>query len=99
FLWALLRSAERWAWRSGLVFAAIAIPGIFADIIKPVFGRARPVLLFRENLYGFTWVGAHANSWSFPSGHSITVAALAVALYAIYPPLRPAYALLALAVM
>lgn len=99
FLWLLLKSAERWAWRTGLVFAAIALPGLFADIIKPVFGRARPVLLFREKLYGFTWVGAHANSWSFPSGHSITVAALAVSLYAIYPPLWPAYALLALAVM
>ena len=99
FLWLFAKGAERWAWRTGFVFAAIALPGIFADIVKPVFGRARPVLLFRENLYGFTWVGAHANSWSFPSGHSITVAALAVSLYAIYPPLWPAYALLAVAVM
>lgn len=99
FLWFLVRGAERWAWRTGLVFAAIALPGIVADIVKPVFGRARPVLLFRENLSGFTWVGAHADSWSFPSGHSITVAALAVSLYAIYPPLWPAYALLAVAVM
>jgi lipid A 4'-phosphatase len=98
-IWAWLKGAPRWATRYSFVFAAIALPGILGDIMKPVFGRARPVLLFRENLFGFTWAGAHANAWSFPSGHSITVAALAVALYAIYPPLWPAYALLALLVM
>ncbi|HLI19979.1 MAG TPA: phosphatase PAP2 family protein, partial [Stellaceae bacterium] len=99
FVWGWRRGARAWIARSAFVFVAIALPGILADIMKPVFGRARPVLLFRENLFGFAWGGAHANNWSFPSGHSITVAALAVALYAIYPPLWPAYALLALAVM
>jgi membrane-associated phospholipid phosphatase len=99
FLWAWLKRAELWATRAGFVFVTIAVPGIVADIMKPVFARARPVLLFRENLFGFTWGSPHANAWSFPSGHSITVTALAVALYAIYPPAWPAYALLALAVM
>ncbi|HEV8015415.1 MAG TPA: phosphatase PAP2 family protein [Stellaceae bacterium] len=99
FLWAAIRGAQRWAWRLGFVFVALALPGILGDIMKPVFGRARPVLLFRDEFFGFTWAGAHGNSWSFPSGHSITVAALAVALYAIYPPAWPAYALLALLVM
>lgn len=99
FLWTWLKHASAWAWRSGFVFAAVALPGLVADIMKPVFGRARPVLLFREHLFGFTWAGAHANSWSFPSGHSTTVAALAVALCAIYRPAWPAYGLLALAVM
>lgn len=109
FLWALFKAARAptfdqwawraWAWRAGFVFTAVALPGIIADIMKPVFGRARPVLLLRENLFGFTWGAAHASDWSFPSGHSTTVAALAVALYAIYPPLWPAYATLALLVM
>jgi lipid A 4'-phosphatase len=99
FLWAARRGAQRWAWRFGFVFAAVALPGILADIMKPVFGRARPMLLFRDDVFGFTWVGAHANLWSFPSGHSVTVTALAVALTAIYSPAWPAYALLALLVM
>lgn len=86
------------AWRSGFVFAAVAIPGLLIDIFKPVFGRARPELLFRENLFGFTWRGPHADLWSFPSGHSVTIVALATALYAIYPPAWPAYVLLALLV-
>jgi lipid A 4'-phosphatase len=99
FLWAWLRHEELWATRAGFLFVTIAIPGILADIMKPVFARARPVLLFRENLFGFTWGSPHANAWSFPSGHSITVTALAIVLYSIYPPAWPAYALLALAVM
>ena len=99
FLWAWLKREQLWAIRAGFVFATVAVPGIFADILKPVFARARPVLLFRDNFFGFTWGSPHANAWSFPSGHSITVTALAVALYAIYPPAWPAYALLALAVM
>ena len=99
FVWAWLKRAELSAKRAGFVFVTIAAPGILGDVLKPVFARARPVLLFRENLYGFTWGSPHANAWSFPSGHSITVTALAIAASVIYPPTRPAFWLLALAVM
>lgn len=99
FLGALWRRRAALAWRAGFVFAAIALPGLLADIVKPVFGRARPKLLFEQHLFGFTWSGPHADRWSFPSGHSVTVMALATALYAIYPRAWPAYAVLALAVM
>ncbi|MGH7035086.1 MAG: phosphatase PAP2 family protein [Stellaceae bacterium] len=99
FAAALWRRRTGLAWRSGFVFAAIALSGLVVDIVKPVFGRARPKLLFEQNLFGFTWAGPHADRWSFPSGHSATMAALAIALYAIYPRGWPAYAALALAVM
>lgn len=99
FIWASMKRERLWMIRASFIFVTLAVPGILADIMKPVFARARPVLLFRENLFGFTWGSPHANAWSFPSGHSVTVAALAVALYGIYPPAWPAYALLALAVM
>ena len=99
FLSACFKREPLWATRTGFIFVTLAVPGLLADIMKPVFARARPVLLFRDNLFGFTWGSPHANAWSFPSGHSVTVAALAIALYAIYPPAWPAYALLALAVM
>ncbi len=90
-LWGLWSRRVAIAWRSAYVFAAIAIPGLLADILKPVFGRARPELLFRDQLFGFTWSGPHADHWSFPSGHSITIVALATSLYAVYPPLWPLY--------
>jgi len=97
-LWALWSQRRLIAWRAGFLFAAIAIPGLLADIVKPVFGRARPRLLFEDQLFGFTWTGAHADHWSFPSGHSITIVALATALYAIYPLLWPAYVAVAILV-
>ncbi len=62
---------------AGVFFVAIAAPGIIADVIKPLVGRARPVPLaegaaaFAPLHFGY----AHA---SFPSGHADTMAALAV---------------------
>lgn len=94
--WALWSRRKVLASRAGFVFGAIALPGLFTDIMKPVFGRARPELLFRDHLFGFTWIGPHADRWSFPSGHTVTIVALATALYAIYPPLWPVYAFVAL---
>ena len=62
----LLRSAYRCA-----LHLPVAVPGLVADILKPIFGRARPKLLFAAtNFFGFTWGGAQADYWSFPSGHS-----------------------------
>lgn len=86
------------AWRAGFVFAAVAVSGLAADLLKPIFGRMRPKLLFEAQLYGFTWEGAHADHWSFPSGHAVTITALATALYLLWPRGLPAYAAAALLV-
>lgn len=79
------------AWQAAYIFLAVAASGLFADIVKPVAGRARPKLLFSEHLYGFTGIGAPADHWSFPSGHSVTAGALAVALSVLFPRLKPAW--------
>lgn len=96
--WGLWNHRQLVAARAAFVFVAVALPGLIADIIKPVFGRARPRLLIADRIYGFSWHGADSAHWSFPSGHSVTVAALAAALYVVYPPLWPVYALAALLV-
>lgn len=83
------------AWRAGFVFAAIAVPGLVGDVLKPIFGRARPKLLFMDDAYGFNWQGGGADYWSFPSGHTITIVALAAALFLIYPRGWPLYVLAA----
>ena len=36
--------------------------------MKIGFGRLRPKLLFRSDLYGFTWLGWRPDHWSFPVG-------------------------------
>jgi len=84
--------------RAAYIFLVVAASGLFVDIIKPVFGRVRPTLLFSDHLYGFTGIGAHSNHWSFPSGHSATVAALAYALSLLYPRLMPVWIAAALLV-
>jgi lipid A 4'-phosphatase len=97
-LWALWTRRASLTWRMGFVFAVIAISGLIADILKPVFGRARPRLLLQDQIFGFSWHGAHSIYWSFPSGHAVTIVALATSLYVLYPPLWPAYATAALLV-
>jgi lipid A 4'-phosphatase len=87
------------AWRAIFVFVAVAGAGLACDILKPVFGRARPRLYVSDGIFGFTWHGAHANYWSFPSGHATTIAALAAALVVIDRRLLPYCAAAALLVM
>jgi lipid A 4'-phosphatase len=77
--------------RAFFVFLAVALSGLVGIILKPIFGRARPKLLFADHVYGFTWHGAHADYWSFPSGHTLTIVGLAAALSLIHPRGRPFY--------
>lgn len=66
-------------------FISIAASGIIADIIKPVLGRARPVMLDREGFYGFHPLSFSATMNSMPSGHSTTAFAIASVLTFFFP--------------
>jgi lipid A 4'-phosphatase len=80
-----------------LLFTAVGVSGIVADILKVLVGRARPKLLFLDGTYDFTWFGWHADHWSFPSGHAATAAALMTALWCLWP--RPLWLYVALAAL
>lgn len=67
------------------LFLSIATSGVIVDVLKFVFGRARPKLLFQSEVYGFAWLMLRPDHWSFPSGHSATVVALATALWFLWP--------------
>ena len=84
---ALLVNAQR----ALFVFVAVAAAGLIADLLKVIFGRARPKLLFLDGTYGFAWGATQADHWSFPSGHATTIAALATALYLLWPRGLPLY--------
>ena len=87
------------AYRALFIFAVVAASGILTDVVKVICGRARPKLLFADNFYGFTWGATQADYWSFPSGHATTAAALATALFLLWPRGLPLYVAGALLVM
>lgn len=87
------------AYRALFVFVVVAGSGIVTDVVKVICGRARPKLLFADNFYGFTWGATQADYWSFPSGHATTAAALATALFLLWPRGLPLYVVAALLVM
>jgi len=83
--------------RLGFLFAAIALPGLFATIVKRLIGRARPFIGGDADpfLYmPFIWRPDYA---SLPSGHATNVFAALVAVGLVWPRLRAimlAYALI-----
>lgn len=67
------------------LFLSIAASGLIVDVLKVVFGRPRPKLLFQSDVYAFAWLGWRPDHWSFPSGHSATIVALMTALWYLWP--------------
>jgi lipid A 4'-phosphatase len=80
------------------LFLSIAASGIIVDLLKFIFGRPRPKLLFSSGAYDFAWLGLRPDHWSFPSGHSATIAALMTALWLLWPQHILFYALVAMIV-
>jgi undecaprenyl-diphosphatase len=67
------------------IFVSVSVGGLTTDLVKTIVGRARPRLWFRQEVYGFQWFGSSSDFWSFPSGHTATITALAAALYFVWP--------------
>jgi membrane-associated phospholipid phosphatase len=77
------------------VFAAIALSGLTVDLVKIAVGRARPYLWRDGGIYAFAPPGLSSLYQSFPSGHSATLFAAALATALLLPRWR--WPLLALA--
>ena len=94
-----LEPALRTRWQSYaylplFVFVAIAGSGIVNGVVKAAAGRFRPKLYFLDHRFGFDLWHRAADYTSFPSGHTVTVCALAAALALIWRPLAwPGFAL------
>ncbi|MEO1919515.1 MAG: phosphatase PAP2 family protein [Paracoccaceae bacterium] len=83
--------------QSVYVFAAVAVPAVFTVIVKGIVGRARPYLYDAAGPNGFDPLSYESLYKSWPSGHTTTAFAFAVAVILLYP--RTKYLLLPLAVM
>ncbi|HEX7007941.1 MAG TPA: phosphatase PAP2 family protein [Alphaproteobacteria bacterium] len=95
---AMRRRWADWSVRGLFVFACVAVPGLLTNLLKALFGRARPKLLFAHGDYGFQFLRFEADYWSFPSGHTTAAAGLAMAICLMRPRLWPVSLALALLV-
>jgi len=72
--------------------------GLAVNLMKILFGRTRPRLLFGEDAYSFKFWEFSADFWSFPSGHTVTAAAVAAAIFFLWPRLVAPFIVLAVLV-
>jgi membrane-associated phospholipid phosphatase len=79
-------------------FATIAASGILAQVIKHLVGRSRPHLLATDGAFRFHPLSFHNVLASFPSGHTTSAFAAAVALGFIVPRWRGAFLAFAMAI-
>jgi membrane-associated phospholipid phosphatase len=74
--------------RVGFLFAAIAVPGIFLNLVKHIFGRARPLVGGSLDPYLFHPFSLPAAYASLPSGHAATAFSVLVAFGTLWPRAR-----------
>lgn len=72
---------------SAYVFLSVALSGIIGNVAKRIIGRARPPLFDAEGAFHFKAFSGHLYE-SFPSGHSTTDGAMAMALAVLFPRYR-----------
>ena len=74
--------------RALFFFAAVAVSGLVAQVVKHVIGRGRPRLLQADGPFHFEPFSAADALASFPSGHTTSAFAAAVALGFMRPDWR-----------
>lgn len=83
--------------RLGFLFVAIGLPSLVGTIAKRIVGRARPFVGGAADPYLYSVMAFDVRYASFPSGHTTTAFAAAIAISALWPRARYvmwAYALL-----
>ena len=75
--------------RLGFLFAAIALPGLVFTIAKRLIGRARPLVEGSADPFLYRPLGWSVEYASLPSGHATDAFAIAAAIGALWPRMRP----------
>ena len=71
--------------RAWFLWLCVLIPSLICLVLKITLGRARPDLLFSDQMYGFYGFQFHAPFWSFPSGHTTTIMGFVFGLCVLFP--------------
>ena len=74
--------------RAGFLIAVLAFSGIASQVIKHLFGRARPSLIDMVGPFHFDLMALNSTYASMPSGHAVSAFAMAVSLGWMAPRLR-----------
>ena len=74
--------------RAGFLIAVLAVSGLASQVIKHLFGRARPSLIDMVGPFHFDLMAVKSTYASMPSGHSVSAFAMAVAIGWMAPRLR-----------
>ena len=82
-----LAKNKLWSMRSLFLLLSISLSGLISVLIKWIVGRHRPVMLLKEDLFGFNYFGMGYELSSFPSGHTVTAFSLALAVSMLFPRL------------
>lgn len=85
--WRFRKKNMALASRAGFFFLSIVITGLSSNVLKLIFGKARPIMLKNDDLFGFTWFVSPAayDFHAFPSGHTTTAFTIATAFVLMFP--------------
>lgn len=99
--WHRVSTCLRLAWWeigafAGYAFVAFASAGILVNILKVIFGRARPRLILETGPFSFDFIAFGYSAASFPSGHSTDMGVFMVVASILAPRFRVAFVTLAM---
>jgi membrane-associated phospholipid phosphatase len=77
--------------RAWYLFGCVLFPSLLNAFLKVALGRARPELLFTQEIFGFYFFEPNSLYWSFPSGHAVTITALCTGLALLFPRYKIIY--------
>jgi undecaprenyl-diphosphatase len=77
------------ALRLGFLFVAVGLPGLVFTIAKRLIGRGRPFVGGSADPFNYRPLGWDVEYASLPSGHAVDAFAIAAAVGALWPGLRP----------
>ncbi len=88
-LYLLFRRCAPLLSKASLFFlSSVLLSGLLVNIVKVIFGRARPQIYADEHLYGFFWFETDVLYRSFPSGHAATAMGVWLAFALFFPKYR-----------
>lgn len=76
---------KTWSLRVCMLWCLVFFPTLITYVLKNFLGRARPIALFNNDLFGFFGYTRAENFHSFPSGHTTTITGLMLGLLILFP--------------